>query len=227
MVAVAGLAARVDPGSAERCLQKDLKQRLRDIGDVRLALEGAFDTPRRRRRGRRLQPASASTRVLPWAAAATLAVSCSPRRLAGGARRGLRSRHCDPSCGWTWTSGPTCRSTYPTGTDAILSPDGTRIVYVSQGRLWTRRLDQPTATELAGPQGAYAPFFSPDGQWVAFFTSRTLQKISVEGGAAIVLSPAPAGRGGSWGEDGAIIAALTNTGCLVADSCRRGTRPRQ
>ena len=56
------------------------------------------------------------------------------------------------------------------GADAILSPDGTRLVYVSQGRLWTRRLDQPTATELPGTQGAYAPFFSPDGQWVAFFT---------------------------------------------------------
>ena len=45
------------------------------------------------------------------------------------------------------------------------------MVYVSQSRLFTRRLDQPNATELAGTQGAYAPFFSPDGQWVAFFTS--------------------------------------------------------
>ena len=62
------------------------------------------------------------------------------------------------------------------GTDAILSPDGTRLVYVSQGRLFTRRLDQPKATELAGTQGAFAPFFSPDGQWVAFFTPRKLKK---------------------------------------------------
>ena len=93
------------------------------------------------------------------------------------------------------------------GTDTILSPDGTQLVYVSQGRLFTRRLDQPNATELAGTQGAVEPFFSPDGQWVAFFTSSKLQKISVEGGSAITLCAAPVGMGGSWGEDGNIIAA--------------------
>ena len=84
------------------------------------------------------------------------------------------------------------------------------MVYVSQGRLFTRRLDQPNATELAGTQGAYAPFFSPDGQWVAFFTAGKLKKISVEGGSAITLCNARSGRGGSWGEDGNIIAALNS-----------------
>ena len=102
----------------------------------------------------------------------------------------------------------------PAGADEIISPDGTRLVYVSQGRLFTRRLDQPTATELAGTQGAYEPFFSPDGQWVAFFSPGKLQKISVEGGSAITLCDAPVGRGGSWGEDGNIIAALNNNGGL-------------
>jgi Tol biopolymer transport system component len=100
------------------------------------------------------------------------------------------------------------------GADAILSPDGTRLVYVSQGRLSTRRLNQPNATELAGTQGAYAPFFSPDGQWVAFFAQGKLKKISVEGGAAITLCDAANGRGGSWGEDGNIIAGLNNAGGL-------------
>jgi serine/threonine protein kinase len=100
------------------------------------------------------------------------------------------------------------------GADEIISPDGTRIVYVSQGRLFTRRLDQPNTTELAGTQGAYATFFSPDGQWVGFFAQEKLKKISVEGGAAITLCDAPNGRGGSWGEDGNIIAALNITGGL-------------
>ena len=94
------------------------------------------------------------------------------------------------------------------GADEIISPDGTRIVYASQNRLFTRRLDQPNATELTGTQGAWAPFFSPDGQWVAFFTTGKLQKISVEGGSVITLCNAPGARGGSWGEDGNIIAAL-------------------
>jgi serine/threonine protein kinase/WD40 repeat protein len=100
------------------------------------------------------------------------------------------------------------------GADEIISPDGTRIVYVSQGRLFTRRLDQPNTTELAGTQGAYAPFFSPDGQWVGFFAQEKLKKISVEGGAAITLCDAPNGRGGSWGEDGNVITALNITGGL-------------
>ena len=51
----------------------------------------------------------------------------------------------------------------PDGADAALWPDGSRLVYVSQSRLFTRRLDQPKATELSGTEGAYAPFFSPDG----------------------------------------------------------------
>jgi serine/threonine-protein kinase len=103
------------------------------------------------------------------------------------------------------------------GADAILSPDGTRLVYVSHGKLFTRRLDQldhPEDTELPGTERAYAPFFSPDGQWVAFFAPGKLKKISVEGGAAIALCDALSARGGSWGEDGNIIAALDLTGVL-------------
>jgi serine/threonine-protein kinase len=100
------------------------------------------------------------------------------------------------------------------GVDQIISPDGTRIVYVSQGRLFTRRLDQPNTTELPGTQGASEPFFSPDGQWVAFFSSKSLKKVSVEGGSAIALCDANGIGGGSWGEDGSIIAALKLGGGL-------------
>ncbi len=110
--------------------------------------------------------------------------------------------------------GPDISLGSPYGADAIISPDGTRLVYVSQGRLFTRRLDQPTATELAGTQGALEPFFSPDGQWVAFFTAGNLQKISVDGGSAITLCSANNGRGGSWGEDGNIIATLNGVSGL-------------
>ena len=98
------------------------------------------------------------------------------------------------------------------GADTILSPDGTRLVYASQGRLFTRRLDQPKATELAGTDGAFAPFFSPDGQWLAFFTTGKLEKISMEGGSPVPLCDITGyGRGGSWGEDGNIIASLFDT----------------
>ena len=58
---------------------------------------------------------------------------------------------------------------------------------MSQGRLWSRTLDQAKATELAGTDGAFAPFFSPDGRWVAFFANGKLKKISVEGGTEVDL----------------------------------------
>jgi serine/threonine-protein kinase len=95
------------------------------------------------------------------------------------------------------------------GANAILSPDGTRLVYVSQSKLFTRRLDQTNATELPGTEGAWGPFFSPDGQWVAFFGGKGgLTKVSLQGDKVITLCEVKLGGGGSWGEDGNIIAAV-------------------
>src|SRR5712692_7132468 len=99
------------------------------------------------------------------------------------------------------------------GPDAILSPDGTRLVFIAQAsngraRLLTRRLDQSQPVELRGSEGASAPFFSPDGRWVGFFAGGKLKKTQVDGGEPVTLCDAPAGRGGTWGEDGHIIAAL-------------------
>jgi serine/threonine-protein kinase len=96
----------------------------------------------------------------------------------------------------------------------VISPDGTRFVFPAKAadgseQLATRRLDQPTVTILAGTAGAVDPFFSPDGQWVGFFAGQKLKKISLQGGGVVSVSDAaPAGRGASWGEDGAIFANL-------------------
>lgn len=101
-----------------------------------------------------------------------------------------------------------------TGADEVLSPDGRRLVYVSRGKLWSRTLDQAEATELAGTDGAFAPFFSPDNRWVGFFAQGKLKKISVDGSGEVDLCAAPAARGGSWGDDGNIIATLSVPGAL-------------
>jgi eukaryotic-like serine/threonine-protein kinase len=100
-----------------------------------------------------------------------------------------------------------------TGPAVILSPDGTRLVFNSQDsdgtrHLFTRRLDQPKAVRLSGTEGASAPFFSPDGQWIGFFGQGKLKKTRIDGGESVTLCDAPNGRGASWGEDGTIIAAL-------------------
>ncbi len=101
------------------------------------------------------------------------------------------------------------------GSDVIISPDGTRIAYLSRGHLFTRKLDQPVAAELAITQGATSPFFSPDGQWIGFTASGKLRKISVEGGTEIVLCDTGSSyTGDDWGEDGNIIASLRISGGL-------------
>ena len=98
------------------------------------------------------------------------------------------------------------------GPAAILSPNGTRLVFAAAGsdhkqRIYVRSLDQLQATVLAGTENARDPFFSPDGQWLAFFADDKLKKVSIQGGAAAILCDAPNGRGGSWAEDGTIVFA--------------------
>ncbi|MGI8961508.1 MAG: winged helix-turn-helix domain-containing protein [Bryobacteraceae bacterium] len=89
-----------------------------------------------------------------------------------------------------------------------ISPDGMRIVFISNGALAIRRLDQTRSTRLAGTEGAFFPFFSPNGQWVAFFAARKLHKVAIEGGAPIALCDATAPGGGSWADDDNIVATL-------------------
>jgi DNA-binding winged helix-turn-helix (wHTH) protein len=115
-----------------------------------------------------------------------------------------------------------------TSSSFALSPGGNRVVYTGRGpdgtlRLYTRTLDQDRALPLAGTEGAYAPFLSPDGQTIGFFTDGKLKKIPVERGEAVVLCDASRGFGGSWSEDGSIIAALNSTGGLSRISSGDGS----
>jgi Tol biopolymer transport system component len=188
-------------------MQKEPRQRLQAIGDWKLLLVETCGTGGPAQTG-----GSAPLIKAGWIAAAVLAVGFV---VAGvGWYRATRPAELKPlvRLDVDLGAGVSLGSITGTGADTILSPDGTRLVYVSQGKLFTRRMDQPKAVELAGTEGAFAPFFSPDGQWVAFFGGGKLQKISVEGGAAVAVCDAPSARGGTWGEDGNIIAALTSTG---------------
>jgi Tol biopolymer transport system component/predicted Ser/Thr protein kinase len=103
-----------------------------------------------------------------------------------------------------------------------ISPDGRRLVFPARGpdgkqQLATRLLDQAEPTTLPGTEGASGQFFSPDGQWIGFFTGGQLRKISVQGGAPVPVTPAvdTSWVGGSWGKDGNIIlSASGNTSPL-------------
>jgi eukaryotic-like serine/threonine-protein kinase len=88
------------------------------------------------------------------------------------------------------------------------SPDGTHLAYVAvQGgtqQLYLRAMDSLDARPILGTEGAVGPFFSPDGQWLGFFTGTKLKKISVSGGAAQTLGDATLAHGESWSNQGTI-----------------------
>jgi serine/threonine-protein kinase len=91
-----------------------------------------------------------------------------------------------------------------------LSPDGRKIVYVANRRLYLRSMGDLDARPIAGTEtwgGVMEPVFSPDGLSIAFFASSdsTLKKISVNGGAAITLCAATFPFGMSWGADGIVF----------------------
>jgi serine/threonine protein kinase len=192
-----------------RCLSKDARQRIRDIGDVRLALEGVFDAETAATQSTSpASPHSAWARALPWAVAASCAAAMlallvlwAPWRVEKPTARPLVRLDVDLGADVSLPA-PTSG-----GSNVAISPDGTRLVFASgmPTKLFARRLDQAQATELPGTQGATTPSFSPDGQWVAFVAGGRANKISVEGGAVV-----PLGRGANviranWAADGSLF----------------------
>src|SRR5262249_42821148 len=152
----------------------------------------------------RAEVAPRRTRIAPWSVAAALALALAAALWAPW-RNALRPSQ-QPLVTLDLDLGPDVSFGSTIGPAMVLSPDGARLVFVwSQDgtpRLFTRRLDQSKTTLLPGTQGAYAPFFSPDGQWVGFFASGKLKKTRIDGGEPAALCDAPSPRGGSWGEDG-------------------------
>jgi eukaryotic-like serine/threonine-protein kinase len=185
----------------KRCLEKDPENRWQSARDLKAALELVVGQAHGLSTGHGPVP-----QRWPWIVAGAAVVIAIV--LGAVAWRATRPAPLKPLVRLDVDLGPDVSLGSALGADMVLSPDGTRLVYWSQGRLFSRRLDQPKALELAGTEGAIAPFFSPDGQWVAFYTQGNLKKISVEGGSAVTLSLARALAGASWGEDGNIIAAL-------------------
>lgn len=216
------------PGSVRhllaRCLERNLKNRLHDIADARIELEEAIRGPR--------GPASSasgiaaapppphrtSRRWLFATAAAALAALLGVFAL--GRRSGERSSL--PS------SAPPTHAVIPIPAGhrvagwaspvVALSPDGRKLAFVAESdqgvqELWIQHLDRGEAQKVPGSENAEGPFFSPDGQWVAFaveVSGRTarpgeLKKFSLATGLTQSICGIRDYFGGDWGEDGTIL----------------------
>ena len=207
------LPASVPPPVVEllkRCLDRDLKTRLQAIGEARIAVQKCLTDPK----GGTVAPPALvrAAGKLPWVAAAL--ASAAAALFGFGYYSATRPADLKPLVRLDVDLGSSVSLSSARGADAILSPDSTRLVFASQGKLFTRKLDQPKATELPGTAGAFAPFFSPDGQWIAYFDGSKLKKLSLESGEQAILCNAAGVGGGSWGPDGNIIAPLSSASAL-------------
>ncbi len=177
------------------CLEKDPRQRLRDIGDAQRLREHPPVGDLRHKK-------------LPWAvAAAAVLVAAVGWWFAIRPASSHTLVRLDAEIAAGTPLAPTAGSMF------ALSPNGARLALVLRGAdgkalLHTRLLHQNQVMPLAGTENAYSPFFSPDGEWIGFFADGKLKKVSVEGGAVVTLCDAPDPDGASWGDDGNIIATL-------------------
>jgi serine/threonine-protein kinase len=187
-----------------RCLDKDPRQRLRDIGEARIALEHPdMEKP--------AAPQVTRPRLV-WAAAASMAAIAA----AGWYAWYTASRPAAPLplVQLTVELDPEARVLTRLGEAVTISNDGSRIATVLQrgsgnSAIYTRLLNQPKLTLLAGTDFAASLFFSPDAQWIGFAADGKLKKVPVNGGAAVTICDANLALGASWGEDDFIVFART------------------
>jgi len=202
----------------ERCLEKDAKKRLRDIGEARVALEAPHESisgvgwP-----APSAVPEVRQRRIAWWALTGALAAASA---VLGGlllarpvTRPEVTRLSVMPPAGQAVNADPVYAS---------LSPDGRTLAFVctrpNQSRsLWIRSLDDATPHELEGTDGAQLSTWSPDGRSIAFTTQDKLMRLDLRGGAPRVLADVSAGgRGVSWGSRGTIVFAPGGEGPLFA-----------
>jgi Tol biopolymer transport system component len=192
-----------------RCLVKEPRNRVRDIGDVRITIEevqsgtevdGTLAQVSATRRSKVLV-GIATVLFLTTIFFAALSVVYFNRAAPSEIRVEVNTASTADS------------------TSFAISPDGRRLVFSAsnegKSQLWVRPLDLLAAQPLAGTDGATYPFWSPDSASVGFFADSQLKRIDIVGGTPQVLANAGAGRGGAWNRDGTILFAPLGTGPLL------------
>jgi eukaryotic-like serine/threonine-protein kinase len=220
-----------------RCLTKDPAARLRDLHSAMLDIDDARLGPgvAPRADGVSIKPGSGRTR-------ARLVIAVIVALLAGiavGAAAWRRATSTAPSLP------PTVRfSITPADQEVIvrspqsmaISDDAVWIAYVATragiaggpGQLMLRAADQVDARPVAGAERALSPFFSPDSRWLGYFEGpRELRKVSIAGGPSTPITGlvGAVGRGASWGPDGRIVFATSDTATGLLSVSTDGGEP--
>ncbi len=188
----------------ERCLDRNVKTRLRDIGEARVAIERAGKEPAAATPIPRA-PAGAGSR-LPWAVAGTFA-------LAAIALAVIHFRETAPAPRVMRFQISLPEKASQTFSQSLfeLSPDGRTLAFsaslAGQRQIWLRSMDANAARPVPETDGTEYIFWSPDSAYLGFFVKGKLKKIAVSGGLPQTLCDAPNGRGGTWSKDGTIVFA--------------------
>jgi serine/threonine protein kinase len=211
----------------ERCLERDPKLRLRDIGEARVELSkiasGASDTML----STISMTAPARTARLRWAPWAVAALAIIAAALAT-----LRPAQSVVTSSLELAIGPPEGRDFQIGSNSgnvTISPDGTMVAFVAmatdgsnEAALWVRPVARDEPRVLSGTKGAFYPFWAPDSRSLAFFADRKLRTVEIAGGLPQVVTDAPQGRGGCWGDDGRILFTPMGGGAVVSVAANGG-----
>jgi serine/threonine protein kinase len=206
-----------------RCLEKDAKRRLRDIGDARFEIEDLIAL-RKSSSGEAGVATAGRARTVPWPVIALAAVLVAAAALAPR----LFVRPAPPAAVRLEVRAPKGHFLVDGGSIA-LSPDGKLLAMIASDSsnartLWVRRLDELTPRQLPGTDGVNQMFWSPDSRSLAFFArDEVLSKIAVDNGSPERICATRAARGGTWGRDGTILFAPYSNGGIFRVSASGGT----
>jgi Tol biopolymer transport system component len=187
----------------KRCLERDPKKRLRDIGEARYALEHLEEDP-----GATIAMAAAPAprrsiaSTLTWLAALVVVA------IATTAIAGFLKKPAVPK--------PVVRFMVPAAEGISemrwprVSPDGTMIAFQARSgnarpSIWVRPVDAFEARELQGTEGAQRHWWSPESKYIAFFIGNQLKKVPATGGPIQLIAEGESGADGDWGSSGVIL----------------------